>query len=193
MNDSVFARTVFRVRSTSCQAAALIRTSGWRLLGMRVGVGTQLPRIYVTWPHQVSLGERCTVEQGVYFKYDGIWKSGPSLVIGDHVFIGASCEFNFKRGITIGSHCLIASGCHFIDHDHQSARRDLPMATQTDGPEAPVALESDVWIGANVVVLKGVTIGQGAIVAAGAVVRDSIPPYEIWGGVPAKKIGDRPL
>ena len=92
---------------------ALIRTLCWRLLGMRVGAGTLLPRIHVTWPHQVSLGADCTVEQGAYFKYDGIWASGPRLVIGDHVFIGAGCEFNFKRGITIGSHCLIASGCSF--------------------------------------------------------------------------------
>jgi acetyltransferase-like isoleucine patch superfamily enzyme len=160
---------------------------------MRVGAGTLLPKIYVTWPHQVSLGENCTVEQSAYFKYDGIWAPGPRLVVGDHVFIGAGCEFNFKLGITIGPHCLLASGCYFIDHDHQSARRDLPMGTQTGGPEAPVILEGDVWIGANVVVLKGVTIGQGAIIAAGAVVRDSIPAYEIWGGVPAKKIGDRPL
>ena len=193
MNTSVFARAVFKVRSRTSRVVALIRTLWWRLLGMRVGTGTLLPKVYITWPHQVSLGAHCTVEQGAYFKYDGIWASGPRLVIGDHVFIGAGCEFNFKRGITIGSHCLIASGCYFIDHDHQSARRDLPMGTQTDGPEAPVALESDVWIGANVVLLKGVTIGRGAIVAAGAVVRHSIPPYEIWGGVPAKKIGERPL
>jgi acetyltransferase-like isoleucine patch superfamily enzyme len=193
MSNSVSARAVFRVRSWTCRAVAIIRTSWWRLLGLRAGPGTLLPKIYVTWPHQVSLGAHCTVEQGAYFKYDGIWAPGPRLVIGDHVFVGAGCEFNFKRSITIGSHCLIASGCYFIDHDHQSARRDIPMGTQSDGPEAPVTLENDVWIGANVVLLKGVTIGRGAIVAAGAVVRDSIPPYEIWGGVPAKKIGERPL
>lgn len=192
MNNSVFARAVFRARSWTGKAVAVIRTLGWGLLGMDVGEGTLLPKIYVTWPHQVSLGAHCAVEHGAYFKYDGIWAPGPRLVIGDHVFVGAGCEFNFRRGITIGSHCLIASGCYFIDHDHQSSRRDVPMGTQSDGPEAPITLENDVWIGANVVLLKGVTIGQGAIVAAGAVVRDSIPPYEIWGGVPAKKIGERP-
>jgi acetyltransferase-like isoleucine patch superfamily enzyme len=172
---------------------AFLRTSWWRLLGMRVGASTLLPKIHVTWPHQVSVGAHCTVEHGAYFKYDGIWAPGPRLVIGDHVFIGAGCEFNFKREITIGSHCLIASGCCFVDHDHQSVQRDIPMCMQTDGPEAPVTLESDVWIGANAVLLKGVTIGKGAIVAAGAVVRHSVPSYEIWGGVPAKKIGERPL
>ena len=193
MNESIVARAIFRARSWTGQVVAFFRTAWWRLLGLRAGAGTLLPKVYITWPHQVSLGAHCTVEQSAYFKYDGIWAPGPRLVIGDHVFVGAGCEFNFKVGITIGSHCLIASGCYFIDHDHQSARRGLPMGTQTDGPEAPVTLESDVWVGANVVVLKGVKVGQGAIVAAGAVVRDSIPPYEIWGGVPAKKIGERPL
>lgn len=193
MNNSVFARAVFRVRSSTCRAVAVIRTLWWGLLGMGVGEGTLLPKIHVTWPHQVSIGAHCTVEHGVYFKYDGIWAPGPRLVIGDHVFIGAGCEFNFKLGITIGSHCLIASGCCFVDHDHQLARRDGPIGTQTDGPEAPVTLDTDVWIGANAVLLKGVTIGKGAIIAAGAVVNNSIPSYEIWGGVPARKIGERPL
>jgi acetyltransferase-like isoleucine patch superfamily enzyme len=73
------------------------------------------------------------------------------------------------------------------------ARRDGPIVKQTAGPEEPVTLDTDVWIGANAVLLKGVTIGKGAIVAAGAVVRNSIPSYEIWGGVPARKLGERPL
>jgi acetyltransferase-like isoleucine patch superfamily enzyme len=193
MDSSVVARAVFRVRSSLDRLAASVRTMWWRMLGMRVGAGTRLPKIYVTWPHQVSLGKHCVVEQLSYFKYDGIWAPGPKLVIGDHVFLGAGCEFNFRRGITIGSHCLIASGCRFVDHDRQTARRDAPIAKQTDGPEAVITLEDDVWLGTNVVVLKGVTIGRGAILAAGAIVTHSIPPHEIWGGVPARKMGERPL
>lgn len=56
---------------------------------------------------------------------------------------------------------------------------------------ARVYLEDNVWLGANVVVLTGVTIGAGAVVAAGAVLTKPVPPFEIWGGVPARKIGDR--
>jgi acetyltransferase-like isoleucine patch superfamily enzyme len=58
--------------------------------------------------------------------------------------------------------------------------------------ESVIVLGDDVWIGANVVVLKGATIGHGAIVAAGSVVSKAIPPFEIWGGVPARKLLDRP-
>ena len=151
---------------------------------MRIGDGIKLPRIYVTWPHQVQIGNGCLLESGTIFKYDGIWVPGPSLVIGDGSFLGSSCEFNIRRGITIGRDCLIASGCRFIDHDHGISRRDRPMKEQLGG-EASITLEDDVWLGCNVVVLKGVRIGRGSVVGAGAVVTKSIPSYEIWAGVPA--------
>ena len=55
----------------------------------------------------------------------------------------------------------------------------------------PIVLENNVWLGVNAVVLKGVTIGSGAIVGAGAVVTKSVPAGEIWAGIPARKIGER--
>lgn len=163
----------------------------WRFLGMQVGNGTVLPKVHVTWPHQVSLGANCTLEHDIYFKFDGIWAPGPSIVIHDRVFIGFGCEFNVRKRVEIGADCLIASGCKFIDHDHGSSRRDLPMNQQHQGAEESITVEEDVWIGANVVVLKGVCIGRGAIVAAGAVVTKSIEPFGVWGGVPARKIAER--
>jgi acetyltransferase-like isoleucine patch superfamily enzyme len=158
---------------------------------MQVGLGTLLPRIHVTWPHQVSLGKECVLEHDIYFKYDGIYAPGPSIVLRERVFVGFGCEFNVRRRVEIGADCLIASGCKFIDHDHGTTRRDIPMREQTDGAEAEIILADDVWLGVNVVVLKGVRIGRGAIVAAGAVVTKEIGDYEVWGGVPARKIGDR--
>ena len=65
------------------------------------------------------------------------------------------------------------------------------MREQTGGAEAEIVLEEDVWLGVNVVVLKGVRIGRGAIVAAGAIVTKDVPSYEIWGGVPARRLGER--
>jgi acetyltransferase-like isoleucine patch superfamily enzyme len=185
------ARAVFRLRASTGTAAAHLRTARWRLLGMQIGRGTLLPPLAVTWPHQVSLGEDCALERGIFFKYDGIYAPGPSIVVRDRVFLGAGCEFNVRQRVELGDYCLIASGCKFIDHDHGTLRRDVPMREQPHGAEAAIILEQDVWLGVNVVVLKGVTIGRGAIVAAGAVVTKNIPPYEIWGGVPAQKIGER--
>jgi acetyltransferase-like isoleucine patch superfamily enzyme len=101
------------------------------------------------------------------------------------------CEFNIRLRISVGRSTLIASGCKFIDHDHGFSTRSTPMAIQT-GAEAAIVIEQDVWIGANAVVLKGVKIGQGAIIAAGSVVTKSVGPFEVWGGTPAKKLKDRP-
>jgi len=156
----------------------------FKILGMQIGAGTILPKIYVTWPHQVSIGDNCLLEHDIYFKYDGIWKSGPAIKLGDRAFLGTACEFNINHGISIGDDALIASGCRFIDHDHGFALGP-PMNKQLSNGKA-ISIGNDVWLGCDVVVLKGVEIGNGAIVAAGAVVTKSIPANQIWGGMPAK-------
>ncbi|MDQ6859824.1 MAG: acyltransferase [Verrucomicrobiota bacterium] len=184
-------RAVFRLRATAAIVVATFRTAWWRMLGMQIGRGTLLPRVHVTWPHQVSLGADCRLEHDLYFKFDGIWAPGPSIVIRERVFVGFGCEFNVRQRVEISSDCLIASGCKFIDHDHGTASREVPMNRQPHGAEAPIVLEEDVWLGANVVVLRGVRIGRGAIVAAGAIVTKDVPGFEIWGGIPARKIGER--
>lgn len=56
----------------------------------------------------------------------------------------------------------------------------------------PVRIENRVWIGPNSIILRNVTIGEGAVVAAGSVVTHNIPPFELWGGVPARSLGKRP-
>jgi len=189
--NSFNARCVFRARAWSATVVAAIRTGYFRALGMQIGRGTLLPRVQVTWPHQVWLGRDCHLEHDIHFKFDGIYCDGPRLIIGGNVFIGAGCEFNFRQRVEIGPNCLIASGCKFIDHDHATALRDVPMREQEGGAEAAIVIDKDVWLGANVIVLKGVRIGRGAIVAAGAVVNHDVPELEIWGGVPARKIGGR--
>ena len=92
--------------------------------------------------------------------------------------------------MVLGNDVLVASGCRFIDHDHGFLDLTKPMNRQ-HGDEAAIRVMDDVWIGANVVILKGCVIEKGAIVAAGAVLTKSVPAYEIWGGVPAKRIGSR--
>ena len=186
-----FDTIAFRLRQYAWSAPARMRTLYWKLLGMKIGRGTLLPHIHVTWPHQVSLGARCIIEHGIHFKFDGPWREGPEIVVGDGTFIGTGCEFNCHAGITIGKLSMIAAGCRLVDTDHGFAERSLPMMHQHT-KRSPIRVEDDVWVGANAVILKGVTIGRGAIVAAGAVVTKSIPEFEIWGGVPAKKIGVRP-
>ncbi len=179
---------VFRLRMAA-GAASCVRKCWFGLQGMRTGHGTKLPKIHVTWPHKVRLGCGCHLEHGIWFKYDGIYSPGTAITIGDRVFIGSGCEFNVRHSVSVGSESLIASGCRFVDHDH-GMQRGVAMKAQPC-PGAPITIGRDVWLGCNVVVLKGVSVGDGAVVAAGAVVRADVPAYEIWGGVPARKIGER--
>ena len=166
--------------------SAIPRNLWYKSRGMYIGKRTYLPKIYVTWPHQVFIGTNCRLEHGVYFKYDGIWSKGPSIIVEDEVFIGSFVEFNCNCLIRIGKYSNIASGCRFIDHDHGT------NLGSRIGPQPSIKKEiivgEDVWIGANSVILKGVNIGSGSVIAAGAIVTKSIPSNEIWGGVPAKLI-----
>ncbi len=163
----------------------------WRLQGADIGRGTKVPRLTrMNWPHQVQIGEGCHLEPGINFNYDGIWKPGPSIVLGRKVYVGSGCEFNISDEITIGDDCLIAAGCRFIDHNHGLLDRERPTRSQLCTHKA-IVLEKDVWLGVNVVVLQGVTIGEGSVVGAGSVCTKPIPPGEIWAGVPARKIRDR--
>lgn len=161
----------------------------YSFLGMRIAKGISIPPVYVSWPHQVSLKKGCMLEHSINFKYSGYWNKGSAIDIGERVFIGSFCEFNISKGIKIGNDTNIASGCRFIDHDHGIKRDELIGGQRPI--EKEIIIGNDVWLGFNVVVLKGVEIGEGAVVAAGAVVTKSIGAYEIWGGVPAKKIGNR--
>ena len=181
----------FKLRLYAAKICSFLRKQWLRLLGMKIGEGSNIPGIYITWPHQVSIGRNCRLEHGIFFKFDGIWRRNTSIKIGDNVFIGSFCEFNIRKNIVIGNNSLIASGCRFIDHDHGVALGALMR--EQPGPEKSIVIGKDVWLGCNVIVLKGVEIGDGAVVAAGGVVTKSILSNEIWGGVPARKIGERKL
>lgn len=186
----IFQQSAFILRFRyKAKLLSFIRQKWYSLLGMSIGKETVLPELTITWPHQVSIGDKCLLEPYTYFKFDGIWREGPAIRIRNNVFIGTGCEFNIRKSIDIGDDSLIASGCRFIDHDHGHIPGKL-MRLQ-EGAEKEIIIENDVWLGVNVTVLKGVKIGTGAIVAAGAVVTKDILANEIWAGVPARKIGER--
>ena len=179
----------YKLRENFLTACRLINNCYWQLMGLKLGKQTKINKPSFTWPHKITIGDYCIIEKGCYFKHDGPYTRGKSIKIGNHVFIGSYVEFNIQEFIEVGDYCLIASGSKFIDHDHGTAKNQL-MVTQ-DCPRKAIGIDSDVWIGANAVILKGVHIGKGAIIAAGAIVNQSVPSYEIWGGIPAKKIGER--
>ena len=180
---------LFLYRAKTKTIASSIRQLVYRLIGFKIGSKTKISNCKFTWPHKVSIGSKTIIEHDVFFKFDGPWSNEISIIIGDEVFIGNHCEFNCNTKIEIKDYCNIASGCKFIDHDH-GIKREVRIGAQPS-LRKEIILEEDVWLGVNTTVLKGVTIGKGAVVAAGAVVNKNIPPYEIWGGIPAKKLGER--
>ena len=108
---------------------------------------------------------------------------GRNIHIGTGVFINSGARFQDQGGIFIGDGCFIGHNAVIttLNHELDPARRHLITP-------APVRIERGAWLGANVTVLPGVTIGEDAVVAAGAVVTKDVPPRTVVGGVPAKKI-----
>lgn len=105
---------------------------------------------------------------------------GKNIHIGKHVFINMGCKFQDQGGIFIGDGTLIGHNVVLATLNHAKS----PMDRATMIP-APIHIGKRVWIGSNATILPGVTIGDGAIVAAGAVVTRDVPDNTIVGGVPA--------
>jgi acetyltransferase-like isoleucine patch superfamily enzyme len=162
-----------------------------RSRGARIGKRNRIGTIHVSWPHRLQLGDNCVVENGVRFHYYGRSSEGPGICIGDGVFIGAGCDFNISTSVEIGDDCLLAPGCRITDGPHEIAMAASSTAQQLVRGE-PITIGPDVRLGTNAIVLKGVTIGRGAIIGPGTVVNRSVPPREIWSGVPARKVGGQP-
>jgi acetyltransferase-like isoleucine patch superfamily enzyme len=114
----------------------------------------------------------------------------PELRIGDDTFIGHDCSFHVARAVTLGRHCLLATGVRIYDFDGHPVDAERRRAKDPTPPQgiAPVVIGDDVWIGNNAIILKGVTIGARAIVGAGAVVTKDVPPDTVAAGSPARVV-----
>jgi galactoside O-acetyltransferase len=152
-------------------------------------------RIYLT------VGEDSLITATFFFE-----NANGNIVIGDRVFVGAGTRFHNTNNITIGNDVLISWGCTIIDHNSHSvfsAERKNDVVNWKKGIEegsegkykdwsvvksAPITIKDKAWIGFNSIIMKGVTIGEGAIVASGSVVTKDVPDYAVVGGNPAKFI-----
>ena len=108
---------------------------------------------------------------------------GQNITVGKNVFINSGCCFQDQGGIEIGDNTLIGQQVVLATLNH-----DFLPENRANMSPAPIKIGKDVWIGAHATILSGVTIGNGAIVAAGAVVTKDVPANTVVGGVPAKII-----
>ena len=147
--------------------------------------------------HAITVGEHSWIMGELQ-----VFASGGRISLGDWCYIGPGSKIWAMEAITIGHRVFISHGVQIFDNNAHSlsaserhARyRELRTVDRHLQPEQiatkPVAIEDDVWIGFNAGVLKGVTIGRGAVVGACAVVLHDVPPYTVVGGNPARKIGE---
>ncbi len=120
----------------------------------------------------------------------GLWIDHfDKIEIGNNVFFNYGCQLNSAGGIQIDDNVLIGPGVTILSASHD-IRRDQIMRFGS-AILKQVHVEKDVWLGARCVVTPGVIIGEGSVVAAGAVVTKNVPPYKVVGGVPAIIIKDR--
>lgn len=141
---------------------------------------------FMRFPNNISIYDNVAIKEGTRIcccNAESKISIGKNTTIGYHNFIFASNQ------IYIGDNCLIAPFVYIVDSDHEIAKHKL--INEQANTTKPITIGNDVWIASNVTILKGVTIGNGAVIAAGAVVTDNIEPYSIYGGIPAKKIGER--
>lgn len=118
-------------------------------------------------------------------------KPGAAIRIGDNTRIHGTCVHAHEL-IEIGSNCLIAANCQIFDaHGHDVSFSDVQNRIHTRGESSPIKIEDNVWVGANSLILPGVTIGHGSIIAANSVVNKYVPPMVIAGGNPIRVIKDQ--
>ena len=108
---------------------------------------------------------------------------GKNITIGKNVFINSGCHFQDQGGVWIGDGVLFGHNVVAATINH-----DLDPKNNRKNHYAPIIIKDHVWIGSNVTILPGVTIGEWASVAAGAVVTKDVEPYTVVGGVPARMI-----
>jgi maltose O-acetyltransferase len=129
----------------------------------------------------ISIGKKSTIHMGARFYKPNLIAIGEGTIVGDHAFLDG------RAPLSIGNHTSIASQVMIYNSEHDITHQDFAAI------EAPVNIGNYVFIGPRAIILPGVTIGDGAVVAAGAVVTKDVPARMIVGGVPAKEIAPRKL
>ncbi len=130
----------------------------------------------------ITIGNKNVIQQNFRFGNKGIVRIGNNCRINENVYI---------QSAVLGDNVLIAPNVAILASSHNFERTDIPIVEQGDTETKTVIIEDDVWLGRNVIVLPGITIGSGAIVGAGSIVTKNVAPFSIVAGAPAKLIRKR--
>ncbi len=141
--------------------------------------------------NSVHIGNNFSLGRNSIIECTGVIRElGEGLEIGDNVGIAANAFISVRGTVKIGSSTIFGPGVKLFSENHIYTDRSAPIYLQ--GAERQgIEIGEDCWIGADAIILDGVKIGKGSVVAAGAVVNKDVAEYSIVGGIPAKIIGNR--
>ncbi len=162
-------------------------------------------------PHKITVGDHSVIDDNTVLDAKG--ENNRGIRIGKNAYIGrntilsckegsidlhdfcnisANCSLLSETEIRLGKYCFLAGNCYLVaGGNHSFKRLDTPIMFQPSFSRGGIKIETDVWLGAGVIVLDGCRIGKGSVVGAGAVVTESLPSYSISVGMPARKINAR--
>jgi acetyltransferase-like isoleucine patch superfamily enzyme len=138
--------------------------------------------------NQMSLGKGVMINRDCWIQTIpvGDQKNEAKLVIGSYAGIGMGAHISAARRVLIEEYVFLARNVHIADHTHAFENIDMPIAKQGINHIAPVTIGRETWLGQNVVVLPGVTIGKHCVIGANSVVNSSVPDYSVAVGAPAR-------
>lgn len=145
----------------------------------------------ISGAQHMSIGSGVLIGAGSWLIVPQQREPGPNIVIGDRVRINTTSISAVHR-VELEEGVAIARGCYISDHSHGFADPDIPIRDQLIDRVAPVLIRRGAWLGQNVVVLPGVTIGRGSVVGANSVVRSDVPDRTVVAGTPARVIRELP-
>jgi len=148
-----------------------------------IGAGTVIVKpLVLRGVERITIGARCAIYEGAWLEVEP-GESESDLTIGDDTYLGHSVHVHALAPVQVGSRCVLADGVLLNSGDHSRTDRHDVV------PTGPITVGDDVFIGQNAIVLGGVSIGDRATVAAGAVVTRDVEPDAVVAGVPARPLG----
>jgi len=189
---------------------ALRRVVYRRLLGS-LGRGSTIGRdVTIRHPHKIRIGSNVVIDDGVVLDAkggpgtgitigDGVVLSrgvilsckGSTITLGEKVNMSIGCLVHAAGPVRLGRYCILAARCYLVGvGNHGMDRLDIPMMAQPTASKG-LTMEDDVWLGAHVVVLDGITIGTGSVVGACSMVAKDLPAHSVAVGAPARIVRTR--
>lgn len=167
-------------------SSSRLRNVFYRILGVEITGYVWLRNVSI--PRQwedICLNGNVALDDGVTLLVSGAPRKG-KLTIQKDVYINRNTMFDISEGVEVGEDTMIGPFCYITDHDHGFGSGVIVKNQPLVG--SPVVIGRNVWIGAGVIILKGVKIGNNAVIGAGAVVTKSVADGETVAGVPARSL-----